>query len=488
MSERLPYELQLQQQWIDLPLPDENMAWADMRRRLEEDDDRPVIAWWRRGCAGWIIIGLLLIAIIWWWLRPEQWFISESSTKQQQTGITEQTTNLNTSTNTNTNTPTNTNNTGNTINTTNTNSTTPTTAPHNQKAGPTERSITPGSITVSTQQQESNTPSTGKPNKVSSSARSNINSSGGGSARRNQRPTTSRRSNTDQQLQSTVPPVIDGPVPPFDSTASTIPDSQHPTPGTSPIGSSSIAKIDSVKKDSLAKPPVASTPKTDSSKKNKIFFSAGIAVHQQIPLAGQKMTPYSASGRKFSLADYLPSVYFRMNKENKWFIQGEFRYGAPQYTKDIEYRNRTKEDTINQVAYLVNTRSTVKKTFYHQLPVTFNYYILPGWSLGAGVAWNKFSSAIVDRQVTGRNTVTQRDTTFPGNGIVRVGRDSAFSNSYFQAVLETHYQWKRFSFGGRYMFGLQPYLKLDVPGGTREERNSSLQVFIRYELWRQRKK
>ena len=35
MSERLPYEDHLQQHWADLPLPDENKAWEDMRRRLE---------------------------------------------------------------------------------------------------------------------------------------------------------------------------------------------------------------------------------------------------------------------------------------------------------------------------------------------------------------------------------------------------------------------------------------------------------------------
>ena len=40
MNERLPYEEQLSQQWNNLPLADENMAWADMKRRLEEDDVR----------------------------------------------------------------------------------------------------------------------------------------------------------------------------------------------------------------------------------------------------------------------------------------------------------------------------------------------------------------------------------------------------------------------------------------------------------------
>jgi hypothetical protein len=517
MSERLPYELQLQQQWLDLPLPDENMAWADMRRRLEEDEDRPVIAWWRRGCAGWIIIGLLLIAIIWWWLRPDQWFVSESSTKQQ----TEQTTNSNTGTSSNTNTNTSTNaTTNNTDNTTNPNNTSETTAPHNN-ADPEERSITPETTTELTQHQKGNTPTgnnptsiPGKSNSTSTTGRNNITSSGGGRAgsnprdsrtagstsvsrgggsksRSNQQPVPPVKNNNGQQQQSITTPGINNTVAPADSTPLNTITNTNTATNPVPIDSTAIAKKDPIKKDSTVKPPVATTPKIDSAKKNRMFFSAGIGMHQQIPLNGQKLTPYSASGRKFSLADYIPSVYFRVNKENKWFIQGEFRYGAPQYTKDILFFNRTKRDSAGQgqAAYIINERRTLKKTFYHQLPVTFNYFVLPNLSLGAGVAWNKFSSAIVDRQRSGFNARTLQDTTFLDNGIIKVKKDSAFSSSYFQAVLETHYQWKRFSFGARYMFGLQPYLKFNAPGNTqREEKNSSLQLFIRYELWRSRKK
>ncbi len=81
MSERLPYEDHLQQHWADLPLPDENKAWEDMRRRLEEDDDdRPIIAWWRRGCLLW---GLLLLVIFGsgLWLIWKKYFISDDNKK-----------------------------------------------------------------------------------------------------------------------------------------------------------------------------------------------------------------------------------------------------------------------------------------------------------------------------------------------------------------------------------------------------------------------
>src|SRR6185503_19205540 len=86
MSDRLPYEEQLAQQWNDLPLPDENMAWADMKRRLEEDDDDSIIPFWLRGCGPW---GLLLVALLGlgWWLfwKPKTSYKKENVISQQQT-------------------------------------------------------------------------------------------------------------------------------------------------------------------------------------------------------------------------------------------------------------------------------------------------------------------------------------------------------------------------------------------------------------------
>src|SRR5690348_7638436 len=74
MSDRLPYELQLPQQWEALPLPDVNLAWSDMKRRLEDDDDRRPVAWWRRGCMLWGFLVLALVGTGWWIFHPEKWF------------------------------------------------------------------------------------------------------------------------------------------------------------------------------------------------------------------------------------------------------------------------------------------------------------------------------------------------------------------------------------------------------------------------------
>src|SRR5262245_45991244 len=87
MNERLPYEEQIDQAWDDLPLPDENKAWEDMKRRLDEDDDDKIIVPPpRRGCGiGVLLIGLLLFGGLWLLVRPEKWFKSKETETAQQT-------------------------------------------------------------------------------------------------------------------------------------------------------------------------------------------------------------------------------------------------------------------------------------------------------------------------------------------------------------------------------------------------------------------
>ncbi len=73
MNKKLPYEQKLEGRITDLPLPDENLAWEDMRKRLEEDGDDRIIPFWLRGCGLWGLLGVLLFALSWWIIRQEKW-------------------------------------------------------------------------------------------------------------------------------------------------------------------------------------------------------------------------------------------------------------------------------------------------------------------------------------------------------------------------------------------------------------------------------
>src|SRR4029079_10058482 len=99
------------------------------------------------------------------------------------------------------------------------------------------------------------------------------------------------------------------------------------------------------------------------------------------------------------------------------------------------------------------------------------------------VQWNKFTSAISEKTVSRRNNINQTASLI-SKLLVKESRDSAiaagFKKSYWQAVLQTQLRFKKLSVGVRYSFGLEPFML--------QEKNSSLQVFLRYELWRRKKK
>jgi hypothetical protein len=274
-----------------------------------------------------------------------------------------------------------------------------------------------------------------------------------------------------------------------DAKETNIPQEQQP-PANEKTHPDTRAKTNQAK-DSLTKKEGPDTEnfskvKRDSVEKKEVYFSAGAGLQQLLPVAGQKANPYNSSGRKNSLGDYVPSVFARMYKDQKWFIQSEFRYGAPQYTKDILFRSK-KLDTSSSFGRYENSR--IKKTYYHQLPLSFNYFILPGLSVGTGVSFNKFKTALVEQEVYITNPFTTVDSLLSNATVTQKKPDSNFVSSFFQGLIDAQYAHKRFSIGLRYSFGLQPFLKFKLPGAEeRREKSTSLQIFLRYELWRSKKK
>jgi len=519
MSERLPYEDHLQQHWTDLPLPDENKAWEDMRRRLEEDDDdRPIIVWWRRGCLLW---GLLLLVIFGsgLWLIKKKYFTSDDKEKVTDNKQYKHPDNKRNDTVIIQTIPSGTGSAHETKKDelgplkeiTDGQQLNPGDKPTAVKIPGRER----GSITSAEHKTDEIKKQTGIQNPVLTGRRNGRSAITGNNDHNISNPVvTGQRKNVknaarkpvadplkpaknDSNKKNNVPeqPVINesGSVRTNNPIVSKGTDSSGVKPANETLAVKAPLKRDSVnltrpgKRDSLS----TNTAKKDSTKKKQLSYSAGISMQQLLPVAGQKTVPYNSQGRKGTLADYIPSIYFRVNKEQKWFIQGEFKYGAPQYTREFVYKQERREDTLSPTqTFTTRTSNTLKKTYYHQLPVTFNYFLTKEWSAGAGLSWNKFVSAISDQEITRRNNSTTIDSVV-SKGIVREKQDSAtgFAKTYFQGVLESQYKWKRFSFGARYTFGLQPYLKFTLLNGqTGKESNRSLQIFLRYELWQSKKK
>jgi hypothetical protein len=462
MQERQPYEEQLKRQLSELPLPDENVAWADMSRRLDDEKRRRFIPPFTTGCLLWGFIGLLVLTIGWWILRPD----NKSDKKKE-------------------------------IITKLGSSNKPSSEPDRPLDSVNGNISRRSPSTIDSPLSSNN--SVGKVNGSTHDSETEILIKTQNASKKkrvtNQVTLLAKIQGPKVIITNQAKPVIKNQQQPdsIDKTdtkeiipTSTIPDS--PASQKLPPVKDSITKkyLDTIVQRKDIEPLKASEKnKKDSTKKKNVSFSVGLAMHQQLPLDSQNAVPYNSLGRKGTVADYIPSIYLRMYKENKWFLQSEFRYGAPQYTREFEYSRKSELDTIPGAIIITTTSTKLKKTYYHQLPLTFNYFILPGLSVGSGLVWNKFSSAVSDQEIRKRLPGTQIDSLVSKGIISNRSADSNFVKSYFQALVETQFKWKRLSLGARYAFGLEPYIRFSLPGGTlREEKNKSLQVFLRFELWR----
>ena len=463
MSKHLPYE-ETDQQFNDLPLPDEEASWQKMKAMLDEDGDDDTILpppVFFRSCLGW---GLLFVGLIaaWLILRPDKRWNEDPKARPVSSS----------------------NKTSDQKN----NTAIPVNKPNHHSTKPNRSSQLPAKAATATVVQlqknkevKSALVITSKPIKNPSINPTKKNTSFNVVSEKKNR---ARREKNKPAFSEVLIPSE-----PIKDTAETIEqNSKNKTTDTSSavINPNQPLKADTAKQINPEPVNDSSTQKKIQLSKKKAFLTAGIGEQQQIPIAGQTAVPYSHFGRKGSLSDYVPSLYLRWQKGKKWFVQGEFRYGAAQSVKEFSYNRKTKFDTTDQSITITTLR--LKKTYYHQFPLSLNYYVRSNLSVGVGAMYSRFYGAITEKETDVYHTLTQTVTNFKQIIPVKHFSDSFLYKTQVHLLVQADYQWKKFSFGLRYTKDIQPYIKYTRPDGTvDEEKNQSLQLMVRYRLWQSKR-
>jgi hypothetical protein len=450
MSERLPYE-EMDRQFNDLPLPDEEASWQKMKELLDNDNNDDIIPppIFLRSCLGWGIILLVGLTAAWLMVRPEKWWSENAKSKQTSSSnkIQKQVIKEKPVENKNTNSKPLTKKDETDIFTT---------SKQKEIISPVNSPVTNQikkkiSVKAIPSRSQSNEPDVQKP----------VNQN---EDREQEEPTKITNGEIVNQKNTKRP-----------DTSFTTTNQQQ-----------SLIKTDSSEKQNITQPTDSTSQKKAKQSKKKFFLVAGVGEQQPIPIAGQTAVPYSHYGRKGSLSDYVPSVYVQLQKEKKWFIQGEFRYGAAQSVREFSYNRNTKYDTASM--NVTTTTMRLKKTYYHQLPLSFNYCLEPNLSIGIGGVYSRFYGAITEKEINTLNVITQTTTTFKQIIPVKHFTDSFLYKTQVHVLVQADYQWKKFSFGLRYTKDIQPYIKYTKPDGTvDEEKNQSLQFMVRYKLWQSKR-
>ncbi len=240
--------------------------------------------------------------------------------------------------------------------------------------------------------------------------------------------------------------------------------------------------------DSLQKASAITTTKTMISiKKRKAYFiEAGIGLQQQIPLNGQMIVSYQYNGDHTLVQDYIPSVYMKLVKENRWFIQAGFSYASPRLIKEFTYWQNTKTDYSH--ANTISDIYRLKKTFYSEVPVSFHFYVTPSWTIGGGIMYGWLRGAVAGRETVTYNALSGKQTTETQLLFVKAFTDSFLYKTQAGLLLQTGYEKNGWSVGLRYVKDMQPFVSYTLPDGRKNnKRNASLDLMIRYRLFQSKK-
>ncbi len=256
------------------------------------------------------------------------------------------------------------------------------------------------------------------------------------------------------------------------------------------------AKIDMVQKAS-PKLKAAQKKQADSSvnhpKKTKDAdeygkgWEVGIGLNQFFPVGQQEKSNYNSSGTTGSLLDYIPVPVIRYYFSKKWYVQAEAQFNSPQYTKNL---------LASQVNANVGVGSQdqnsvyIKKLFYFNLPVSIQYRLSRNLYAGAGLQFSALSNGVglfEDKEIVTSGTDTLKSSKVQSFKSTPVYKE--LTTTEWRFLFDINYHWKPVTLGLRYNQAFTDFINIHISNTqVTQSRNSSLQLYLRYVIWKNRKK
>lgn len=219
---------------------------------------------------------------------------------------------------------------------------------------------------------------------------------------------------------------------------------------------------------------------------HEITFAAGLALPQSFAVGSQQASSYNVNAKSSRITDYLPAPFFQYHINDKLFVQTEFHFQSPQYTqrlllsRDVDsFANRRFESNVH-----------LEKLYYFNIPFNVYYSPVRNFYIGGGLQYSSLLSGVAsyeNKSVEGQTVLSQNSVTR------RFNQDSVaavFSPSEWRYQFDANYYLNRFTLGLRFNQAMKDFI--NTSGGTyvpaTRDRNRSFQLYLRFNIWEERRK
>ena len=222
----------------------------------------------------------------------------------------------------------------------------------------------------------------------------------------------------------------------------------------------------------------------------RIAIVAGIGLNQFFTVGAQEKSDYNSGGISGVLSDYVPVPFLRAYINKKLYLQVEAQLNSPQYTKKLLAKEIVTRDSTGVFIQTTNQNSVfIKKLFYFNIPLSIHYSPLRNLFAGVGLQFSHLTNG-VGMFDSVQYTNTAPDTTKTSR-IGTIKKDPVFrelKTNEFRLLLDINYQWHNIIGGFRYNQAFGKFINVRISSSEiTQARNSSVQFYLRYRLWRNRK-
>ena len=221
-------------------------------------------------------------------------------------------------------------------------------------------------------------------------------------------------------------------------------------------------------------------------KEHEITFAAGLTVPQSFAIGSQQSSSYNANAKPGRLPDYLPAPFFQYHINPKLFLQTELHFQSPQYTQRLllAQNSMTSIPTAS-----LQSSIYLEKLYYFNVPFNVYYSPMRNLFIGGGLQYSSLLSGVALYEE--RRTIGQTQTY---SSFARQFKDDSlaakFAPSEWRYQFDANYYFKRFTLGLRYNQAMRDYINLKVNNTLppSQDRNQSFLLYLRFNIWEERKK
>jgi hypothetical protein len=216
-------------------------------------------------------------------------------------------------------------------------------------------------------------------------------------------------------------------------------------------------------------------------------FAIGLSLPLVFPLGDQRALSYNVNAKPNTATDYLPAPHAQFHFNEKVYVQSELQVLSPQYIKPaLLYQSKTSNNF-----YQTTNSVSAQKLYYFNVPVSLHYSPFNHFYMGTGLQFSSLLSGVAMHEqyrsgmVSSDSIYTVSYSKFSNDSI-----SNKLSGSEMRLMLDANYYFNKFTVGLRYNQALSNYVSTRAApmAPLTVDKNKSLQFYLRYNLWEDKKR